>query len=106
MSSLRAIFRITHTVNAQLLADSLLVGGGVDVGEPALAAVLPVEVGSHEDAGAALLAGALPAGEQSRMSHDSGFKLIILHNHVTCIFGTLGSMTELMLPTVFGISGH
>ena len=38
----------------------LLLVGGVDVGESALAAVLAVEVGGHEDAGAALLGGALP----------------------------------------------
>merc|ERR1712241_670661 len=41
--------------------DLLVVLVGVDVGEPALAAVLSVEVGGHEDAGAALLGGALPA---------------------------------------------
>ena len=40
--------------------DLLVVLVGVDVGEPALAAVLSVEVGGHEDAGAALLGGALP----------------------------------------------
>ena len=38
---------------------SLLLSGGVDIGEAALAAVLPVKVGGHEDAGAALLGGAL-----------------------------------------------
>jgi len=36
----------------------LLLDGVVDVGEPALAAVLPVEMGSHEDAGTTLLTGA------------------------------------------------
>ena len=36
----------------------LLLDGVVDVGEPTLAAVLPVEMGSHENAGTALLAGA------------------------------------------------
>ena len=40
--------------------DLLVVLVGVDVGEPALAAVLSVEVGGHEDAGTALLGGALP----------------------------------------------
>ena len=39
----------------------LLLDGVIHVGEPALAAVLPVEVGGHEDAGTALFAGALPA---------------------------------------------
>ena len=48
--------------------DLLVVLVGVDVGEPALAAVLSVEVGSHEDAGTTLLGGALPE-EKSRMSH-------------------------------------
>ena len=47
--------------------DLLVVLVGVDVGEPALAAVLSVEVGGHEDACAALLGGALP-DERSRVS--------------------------------------
>lgn len=37
----------------------LFLVAGVDVGESALAAVLPIEVGGHEDAGAALLGRAL-----------------------------------------------
>merc|ERR1719273_1120892 len=41
--------------------DLLVVLVGVDVGEPALSAVLSVEVGGHEDAGTALLGGALPS---------------------------------------------
>jgi hypothetical protein len=41
--------------------DLLLLDRVVHVGEAALAAVLPVEVGSHEDAGTAVLAGALAA---------------------------------------------
>ena len=42
-------------------AGLLLLDGVVHVGEPALAAVLPVKVGGHEDASTALLARALPA---------------------------------------------
>ena len=40
-------------------AESLLLDGVVHVGQAAIAAVLAVEVGGHEDAGAALLARAL-----------------------------------------------
>ena len=68
LSCVRAIFINHHlSTHSSVPIDLLVVLVGVDVGEPALAAVLSVEVGGHEDAGAALLGGALPE-ERSRVS--------------------------------------
>ena len=46
-------------VQEVFVASLLVLRFVVDVGEAALPAVLPIEVGGHEDTGTALLAGAL-----------------------------------------------
>ncbi len=50
--------KVTYN-KSKLTPHLLLLDGVVDVGESALAAVLPIKVGSHEDAGTTFLTGAL-----------------------------------------------
>ena len=76
-------------VQEVFVASLLVLGFVVDVGEAALPAVLPIEVGGHEDTGTTLLAGALTSEtgdltiliDLKKQRQDSKFGVIFLNKN-------------------------